>query len=266
MKNPAACRSARSSLWGSFLAGALVVGMAVGLGVLPARARADRPPVAALIAKADAFRQVYPNAVIQVRMTRVSGEEAGRQSLLQVAVHGADASLIRVLQGVDQGQQILLRPEGIWVKLPRSARAIRITPMQRLLGDAAVGDIGRLRWQDDYEARYAEPAEAVVDGQSAWRLELVARQATAAYPRILAAVARSDGRPLQAEFFLKSGKAIKAVRFGPVEAVNDRRGIRRMELRDLLRGEGVTLVVQEKVDPRALDPGLFSLESLGSWQ
>ena len=236
------------------------------LASLATSAHADLPVVGTLVARADALRQLYPDAIIQVRMTRQSGEDAGRQSLLQVAVHGTDVSLIRVLQGIDQGQQILLRPEGIWVKLPRSARAIRITPMQRLLGDASVGDIGRLRWQDDYEARFAEPAEVVFEGQPAWRIDLVARSAAAAYPRILATLARSDARPLQAEFFLKSGKAVKSVRFGPVEAVNDRRGIRRMEFRDLLRGEGVTLVVQEKVEPRAMDERLFSLESLGSWQ
>lgn len=229
-------------------------------------AHADRPAVGTLVARADALRQVYQDAVIQVRMTRLSGDDAGRESLLHVAVHGADVSLIRVVQGIDQGQQILLRPEGIWVKLPRSARAVRITPAQRLLGDASVGDIGRLRWQDDYEARYAEPAEVLHEGQLAWRVDLMARSEAAAYPRILAILARSDGRPLQAEFLLKSGKPIKSVRFGPVEAVNDRRGIRRMELRDLLRGEGLTRVVQEKVEPRVLDERLFSLESLGSWQ
>jgi hypothetical protein len=239
---------------------------AAALALAAAPVRAEAPDVNQLVAKADALRQVYSEAVMQVRLTRQGGEDAGKETLMRVAVRGADASLIRVLQGPDQGQQLLMLNEGLWLKLPRSTRTLRITPLQRLMGDASVGDIGRLRWQDDYEARYAEPADTVFEGAPAWRIELTARRDGAPYPRILATLAKQDARPLEAEFFLKSGKAIKAVRFGPVEPINDRRGVRRMEFRDLVKTDSRTLLVLEKVEPRSLEPRLFTLETLGSWQ
>lgn len=235
--------------------------------VLAGSVWAQRPDPAQLVAKADAFRQVYPEAVMQVRLTRQSGEDAGKETLLRVAVRGSDASLIRVLQGADQGQQLLMLNEGLWLKLPRSARTLRITPMQRLLGDASVGDIGRLRWQADYLARYAEPAEITVDGTAAWRIDLAARDdASVAHSRILVTLSKQDARPLEAVFHLKSGKAVKAVRFGPVEPINDRQGVRRMEFRDLVKADSVTRLVLEKVEPRSIDSRLFTLESLGTWQ
>lgn len=227
---------------------------------------AEVPDATRLIVKADALRQVYAEAVMQVRLTRQGGEDSGKETLMRVAVRGGDASLIRVLQGADQGQQILTLNEGLWVKLPRSTRTVRITPMQRLMGDASVGDIGRLRWQDDYLARFAEPAETVFEGVPGWRVELTARGEAATYPRVLATLAKQDARPLEAEFFLRSGKAIKAVRFGPVEPINDRRGVRRMEFHDLVKTGSRTLLVLEKVEPRRLESRLFSLETLGSWQ
>lgn len=227
---------------------------------------AETPDPARLVQRADEFRQVYKDAVMQVRLTRLGGEQAGTETRMKVAVQGAHASLIQVVQGADQGQQLLMLDEGLWVKLPRSSRTVRITPMQRLMGDASVGDIGRLRWQDDYDARWAEPAETVLDGTPAWRIELNARGEAGTYPRILAVLAKADARPLEAEFFLKSGKAIKAVRFGPVEPINDRRGIRRMEFRDLIKTDSRTQLVMDKVEPRTLEARLFSLEALGSWQ
>jgi hypothetical protein len=234
---------------------------------LASPAWAQRPDARQLVASADALRQVYPDAVMQVRLNHLSEASVQKDSLLRVAVRGSEASLIRVLQGPDQGQQLLMLDEGLWVKLPRSARTVRITPMQRVLGDASVGDIGRLRWQDDYEARYADPPETVLDGVPAWRLELAARREGAtAYSRIVATVAKQDSRPLHAEFFLKSGKPIKAVIYGPVEPINDRSGIRRMEFRDLVKSGSRTLLVVEKVEPKAIDPQYFSLERLGSWQ
>lgn len=246
---------------------AATIGLSALLGW--SAAFATPPEVSTLIKQADDLRQVYPESVMQVRLTRQGAEGAGKETLMRVAVRGTDASLIQVVQGADQGQQLLMLDEGLWVKLPRSSRTVRITPMQRLLGDASVGDIGRLRWQADYEARYAEPAETVFEGQAAWRVELTARGEAATYPRVIATLAKDNGRPLEAEFLLKSGKAFKAVRFGPIEPINDREGIRRMEFRDLVKADSRTLMVMEKVEARSLASRLYSLENLGSagtWQ
>jgi hypothetical protein len=39
-----------------------------------------------------------------------------------------------------------------------------------------------------------------------------------------------------------------------------------MEFRDLVKTDSRTLLVLEKVEPRSLEPRLFTLETLGSWQ
>lgn len=242
----------------------LALGMACWLGLSPAWAQ--RPDPESLVRQADAFRQVYRDATMDIRLTRTVPGQPTEESRLKVALRGTNSALIRVTQGLQAGQQVLMTDEGLWVKLPRSTRSVRITPLQRLLGDAAVGDIGRLRWQDDYSTRFADPAEAVVDGVAAWRLALDARSPLATYTRVEAAVAKSDGRPLAAEFFLRSGKAAKRVRFGPVEAINDRQGIRRMALHDALKADSRTDLLIEQVRPVAVEARWFSLETLGQWE
>lgn len=239
------------------LAAASVLGSAAAL--------AQKPDPGALVRQADSYRQAYRDAVMDIRLTRTSNREPPEESRLKVALRGANASLIRVTHGAQAGQQVLMTDEGLWVKLPRSARSVRITPLQRLLGDAAVGDIGRLRWQDDYEARFAEPAEGMTEGVSAWNLELQARSPSAPYARVAASLAKADGRPLAAEFFLKSGKAAKRVRFGPLESINDRQGIRTMELQDTIKADSRTEMVIERVRPMTVDARWFTLETLGQW-
>jgi Outer membrane lipoprotein-sorting protein len=244
----------------------LLTGLAAALLGAAAPARAELPDAQDLVRRADEFRQIYKDAVYTIRLTRRQADQVAGESRLLVAVRGTEASLIRVTSGTELGQQVLMNDNGLWVKLPRSTRSLRITPLQRLMGEAAVGDIGRMRWQDDYQARLADEPETVVDGVAAWRVELTARSELATYPRVQALLAKADARPLQASFFMKSGKAVKAVQFGPVEKINDRRGIRQMEFRDLVRTDNRTAMLIEQADPHGLPARLFALESLGDWQ
>lgn len=237
---------------------------AAALAAMPARA--ELPDAEALVRRADEFRQFYKDAVYSIRLTRFQAGQPAGESRLKVAIRGTESSLMRVTAGTDLGQQVLMNDNGLWVKLPRSTRSLRITPLQRLMGEASVGDIGRMRWQDDYQATLAAEPDAMLEGTAAWRVELTAKSDLATYPRIVALLAKSDSRPLQAEFFMKSGKAVKAVRFGPVEKINDRRGIRSMEFRDLVRTDNRTAMLIEQAEPRALEARLFALESLGEWQ
>lgn len=218
-----------------------------------------------MVRRADSFRQIYPDALMNLRLTKYVGKQRERESVLKVAVDGSEKSLIQVVEGAELGQQMLMLDIGMWVKLPRSTRAVRITPMQRLLGEAAVGDIGRMRWQDDYLARLAEP-EAAAQHADATTLELTAKSSLATYPRILLTVSTAQGYPLEATFFLKSGKPIKSVTFDKPVKINDRAGIKRMVFRDLLKPENSTEMVVEQIVPSTLEPRLYSVEALGQWR
>jgi hypothetical protein len=218
-----------------------------------------------MVRRADSFRQIYPDALMNVRLTNYVGQERGRESLLKVAVNGSDKSLIQVVEGAELGQQMLTLDIGLWVKLPRSTRAVRITPMQRLLGEAAVGDIGRMLWQDDYVARLAEQGTPGTPGGTT-KLELTAKSGLATYPRILLTVSTTDGYPVEATFFLKSGKPIKTVNFDKPAKMNDRLGIRRMVFKDLLKPENSTEMVVEQIVPKTIEPRLYAVETLGQWR
>jgi len=41
---------------------------------------------------------------------------------------------------------VLMLGDDFWLLMPSSQRPLRITPMQKLLGDASTGDIATLSW------------------------------------------------------------------------------------------------------------------------
>ena len=43
----------------------------------------------------------------------------------------------------EKGQKVLMLGDDFWLLMPDSQRPLRITPMQKLLGDASTGDIVR---------------------------------------------------------------------------------------------------------------------------
>jgi hypothetical protein len=58
--------------------------------------------------------------------------------------------------------------DDFWLLLPGSQRPLRITPSQKLLGDASTGDIATMRWADDYSGSVGaeEPCPAPDEARS----------------------------------------------------------------------------------------------------
>jgi len=178
----------------------------------------ERPQAAALLAQADHFRQQDDSAELRVKLKSSKNQEPDSESEMRVQLKGTDLSLVQVLSGRSSGQIVLMSQEAVWVRMPRASLPIRITPIQRMMGEASYGDLGRVRWQDAYTAQYQAHAQQTVNGTPVWALNLTAVKPTAVYASIDLYVARDGGWPVQAAFYLKSGKLFKTAHFDkPVE-------------------------------------------------
>ena len=71
-------------------------------------------------------------------------------------------SLVLMRSPAEAGQKVLMLGDDFWLLMPSSQRPLRITPMQKLLGDASTGDIATLSWADDYGGSLVgdEPCDA----------------------------------------------------------------------------------------------------------
>ena len=210
---------------------------------------------AKLLALADGFRGGFDSGVVEVKLTNYDVDRVVEEAGFEVFVKGEN-SLVRFLSVRSKGQSLLMRGDDMWLFLPAVARPVRITPIQRLLGNVSNGDLARLRYALDYDATIEGEAESA--GVTCTVLELRARRRGATYQRVRYFVRKDDARPVRAEYFLTSGKAIKTAVFGGLREMGGRPTLTRIEIQDALHPASKTTIDFLRLAPRALPDKLFN--------
>lgn len=157
-----------------------------------------------ILEKADQVRN--PSESFQMRVKVVTpGEE---ESLFAVSTKGKDKTLIQTLEPQrDRGRNLLMLKENMWVYIPNLSRAVRINLNAKLTGQAANGDISRMRWAGDYDVVVEE------ETPTEWTLGLTANKTGLTYERIRVQVAKNTFHPTRAEYLSRSGKTLKTAEF-----------------------------------------------------
>lgn len=124
-------------------------------------------------------------------------------------------SLIRYIAPLrDAGKLTLKSGKDIWFHDPASRASVRVSPQQRLLGQASNGDVLSANFAADYRARM-EGREAIQDGERkprrAVKLRLAARTAEAAYHHIWIWLDEATHQPIKAHFHAESGRLMKTI-------------------------------------------------------
>jgi len=169
-----------------------------------------------LLEEADAFRVTSETLRVDTEVRVFKGEQHDKTRLYAVYVKPGRRSLVVFRAPSERGQKLLMLGDDFWLVLPSSQRPLRITPMQKLLGDASTGDIASLTWAEDYDGQVV--GEAVVGGVPCLKLDIAGQRKGVSYPRIVLYLAKKDRRPMAAELYVASDKLAKEAefRFGEV--------------------------------------------------
>lgn len=171
-----------------------------------------------ILAASDAIRN--PGFSFSVVNTLVEYRQGKQTDSSQLAVYsrphaasGQFRSLVRYLAPArDVGKLILYSGKELWFYDPSSQGSIRLSPQQRLLGQASNGDVVATNFARDYRATLAT-AEATQDGErqprQAQKLALEATTEDANYHRIDMWVDASSHQPIKARFHAHSGALLK---------------------------------------------------------
>ncbi len=213
-----------------------------------------------LVAKADAFRQPIQEGILTFTTSVHRENEPVVEETNEVKIKGAELSFLLSTKGANKGRKVLMNQENLWVRLPGSSRALRITPMQRLMGDVSYGDLGKLRWSEDYDSVLEKSKEENVDGVPAFQFKLTAIKANSAYPKIDLWLAKDDSRPLLAHFYLGSGKLLKSAKFGPLFLINGKKIVKEITYRDQLHLKSFSLLQLVSFKQQAFSQDYFSIE------
>jgi outer membrane lipoprotein-sorting protein len=187
-----------------------------------------------LLQKIDQIRAPGEAFVFDVKLTAYKGAEVTSVNGFTVHVKDSSKSLVKfTAPPASKGRALLMSGDNLWIYIPGSRGALRISPQQRLLGQIAYGDVARVVYNLDYQVEQVE--EETLEGTRALRLDLKAKSRGAAHDRIRLWVARQTLRPIKAEFLALSGKLLKVGYYKGYRQVLDEERPMILEVHDAIR-------------------------------
>ena len=173
-----------------------------------------------ILSASDAIRNPGKPFSVTVTLTEFqNGKQVDTSTLTSYSrtqqVGGQFSSLIRfVLPSRDAGKLMLKNGNDMWFYDPTNKATVRLSPQQRLLGQASNGDVATVNLAKDYKASLAA-TEDIQDGErktrKAYKLALVAVTPEVTYASIEMWVDVENSRPLKARFFAESSRLLKTV-------------------------------------------------------
>jgi outer membrane lipoprotein-sorting protein len=228
--------------------------IALAFGCL-GRAHAATPDAEALLKRSDEFRNGWPSYVLRVKITNYENGKPDEEKLYEVSQKGTEKTYVEFLSPRDKGRHMLMLSDDMWVYLPDTSRPVRITPLERLTGDASNGDVARTNYAVDYSPVYLRTEK--VGAENCHVLELTAKRKGSTYQRILYWLRTEDARPVRAEFYLTSGKHIKSATFDAYGTASGKPHLMRMTLYDEIRHNSHSILEYSNIAPRELPDKLF---------
>jgi len=178
------------------------------------------PDAQRILAASDAVRNPGRPFSVNVSLTEFQdGKRVDSSSMVtysRTLTQGEQfASLVRFTAPArDTGKLMLKNGQDLWFFDPSTKASVRLSPQQRLMGQASNGDVVTVNLARDYQARL-EAEEEIQDGERktrrAYRLELDAATGDATYSRIELWVGTGNNWPIKGRFFADSGRLLKTV-------------------------------------------------------
>jgi len=183
-----------------------------------ARAAAEAPTAQEIVMATDRVRNPGEPFRLTVTLTEyVAGSERNHDRLVVFSKEDPGTRQFRnLIQYVepprDAGKKVLLDGHSLWFFDPASKISIRISPQQRLLGQAAIGDVLTVNLAADY-APTVSGTETIKDAartdRNCWHLDLRAANDQAVYNRIEYWIEQRSFYPIKGKFYSDSGRLLK---------------------------------------------------------
>jgi outer membrane lipoprotein-sorting protein len=184
------------------------------------------PSADAILAASDAIRNPGRSFSVTVTLTDFQGgkqvDASTLQSFSRLQGSGQYSSLVRfVLPARDSGKLMLKNGNDMWFYDPTNKASVRLSPQQRLLGQASNGDVATVNLGQDYKPKLIGE-EDVQNGERqmrrSYKLALVAVNPDVTYASIEMWVDAENNRPIKARFFAESSRLLKTVYYRKFES------------------------------------------------
>lgn len=185
---------------------------AAALALLASSSFAQDVPM--LLKAADRYRVGSANMQVETLISIFNADgSADKERRYTVFAQAKHQSLVLMQSPAEKGQKVLMLGDDFWLLMPNSQRPLRITPMQKLLGDASTGDIATMSWAEDYTGTIAGTEDCGEPTQACVHLSLSANRKGVSYQRIELWLGKARHEPIKADLYVQSDKLAKQARF-----------------------------------------------------
>ena len=193
----------------------LLVCLAAGAA---AGAAAAAPSAQSILAESDAIRNPGRPFSVTINLLEYRNAKLQDSNALEVvskldAATGQFRTLARFTAPARDLDKLMLKNgNDMWFYDPTSQASIRLSPQQRLLGQASNGDVVTVNFAKDYQAELVGEEE-LADGERVMRrchkllMEAVSPDVT--YHKVEMWVDTASARPVKARFLAESGRLLK---------------------------------------------------------
>jgi outer membrane lipoprotein-sorting protein len=228
------------------------LGILICLWALPLQAAGPSP--AEILQKADEVRN--PSASFTMVVT--VKDHDGTLSKFEVKTKGKDRTRIKTLEAPhSKANALLMVEQDMWAYIPNLKRAVRVSLQQKLTGQAANGDIARMRLSGDYEAKL-EKEEA-----DAWQLFLTANKKGLTYDKIRLWVGKNGFKPRKAEYLTKAGDPLKIANFETYATMAGAERPKTIRIQDAKRSSDYSILEIVSLQNAEFPDAIFQASNLG---
>ncbi|PAT39118.1 outer membrane lipoprotein-sorting protein [Vandammella animalimorsus] len=209
----------------------------------------------AWLERSDQIRNLPGSFALRNTLTEFRHGKQSAQSVLTVfarpaASGGQFDNLIRFESPArDHGKLMLRNGLELWFYDPSTRASVRISPQQRLLGQASNGDVMSTRLARDYTASFVQ-RETIRDGdrqeRATLQLKLLAQRGDVPYAAIDYWIDASSHRPVMARYRSAEGRLLKTAYFRKYQDVLGEQRPTETVIIDGMSPDWVTLMTQSQ--------------------
>lgn len=173
----------------------------------------------------------------------------------------SDKSLVEFLAPKTvKGRAMLFEGRDLWLHIPKTRKLIRLSPAQRLMGEASNGDVAATNFSGDYTATLL--GEQTVEKTRCYHLMLEALDAKVTYHKIEYWVAKKTRKPVMSKHFAHSGKLLKTAFYKSFIKVGGQEKLEKLLLVNPLFDGRYTWMIYSRYQQENFPDTLFRKENL----
>jgi outer membrane lipoprotein-sorting protein len=230
------------------------------IGLLLALPVGAVPDVRTILKTADESRGNLQGIAWEVVVEAIENERTDNLTY-DIKARGFDISGMSLAPPKYKGNKLLMSNNNMWFYKPGLSKAIPISQRQKLMGNAAYGDIAATNYAEDYDA--APLPDETVNGEECYVFDLTSKNDKTTYDRIKYWISKKRLIGVKAEYFTVSGKKFKTaeMEYGNQVVVNGkpRPFISKITLHDELMSGDVTYLNLTKPRFEPLPDYVFNL-------